>query len=69
MVEPSDSISASTPISSQYEDSHFSQESIIYQLEMANAMESIIDLMNEIQQQEKQNAQETGQPNSPLTPF
>ena len=66
MVEPTDSVSASTSTSSQYEayqnllsnqyeGSDFSQGSTMYQLEMADAMESMMDLTNEVQQQNKQN--------------
>ena len=59
MVEPTDSVSASTSTSSQYEayqnllsnqyeGSDFSQGSTMYQLEMADAMESMMDLTNQV---------------------
>ena len=80
MVEPTDSVSASTSTSSQYdayqnllsnqyEGSDFSQGSTMYQLEMADAMESMMDLTNEVQQQNKQNDEESGETNSTVTSF
>lgn len=80
MVEPTDSVSASTSTSSQYEayqnllsnqyeGSDFSQGSTMYQLEMADAMESMMDLTNQVQQQNKQNDQESGETNSTVTSF
>lgn len=80
MVEPTDSVSASTSTSSQYEayqnllsnqyeGSDFSQGSTMYQLEMADAMESMMDLTNQVQQQNKQNDEESGETNSTVTSF
>ncbi|MDN3509612.1 MAG: hypothetical protein P0S93_06360 [Candidatus Neptunochlamydia sp.] len=81
MVEPTDSISASTSTSSQYyevyqnllssryEGSDFGQTSTMYQLEMASAMQSVMDLTNEVQKQDKQNAEEAGEPNSTVISF
>ena len=80
MVEPTDSVSASTSTSSQYEayqnllssryeGSDFSQGSTMYQLEMADAMQSMMDLTNQVQQQNKENAEEAGEPTSPVASF
>lgn len=74
MVEPIENVSPSTSLqcktfSNLYEGSDLSQGSTIYQLEMADAMESMMDLTNEVQKQDQQNAEESGQSNSTVTSF
>ncbi|MCP5503687.1 MAG: hypothetical protein H7A41_00890 [Chlamydiales bacterium] len=83
MVEPSESVSASTSttstnsqyeayqelLSSRYEGSDFSHGSTMYQLEMADAMQNMMDLTNEVQKQDQQNNEESGQGTSTVTSF
>ncbi|MCB1073154.1 MAG: hypothetical protein KDK96_08665 [Chlamydiia bacterium] len=80
MVEPSESVSASTStnsqyeayqelLSSRYEGSDFSHGSTMYQLEMSDAMQNMMDLTNEVQKQDQQNNEESGQGTSTVTSF